>query len=358
MLPTRRAGSSKCSARCGDGSVEWGSAIAATNSSWNRGSVAVSILVTLRTAASISRAGARRDSARTAPAPAALPTDRDTVERTVGDQAEHHRVRPDRCGPRTRRRGGCRSIVRDARSARRAGRCPARSAALASWIARTSFWVIMRRVSLPTRTGRRRTCGRRARCGSVRSARVAEDRAVGVDDAGEEQLARSPRRCPTRTRPVTRRGGRRRTPARHSSARRRSRGTRGSSVARIDAHALDRAGGRSLPAADLRAFERRTGRARCGPDAVSAVPSTISALVPMSTRSCGCVGAVGPLARASRPRCPRPTCPAMHGRTYTGALRSRESESRGRRCDRVVGGRARTARSRAASDRFRARGGA
>ena len=53
-----------------------GSAIAATNSSWNRGSVAVSILMTRRTAASIS-ARSRRDSrARTAPAPAALPTER------------------------------------------------------------------------------------------------------------------------------------------------------------------------------------------------------------------------------------------------------------------------------------------
>ena len=48
---------------------------------------------------------------------------------------------------------------------------------------------------------------------------------------------------------------------------------RGSSVSRIDAHALDGAGRRALAAADLRAFERGTGRARAGQRGAGGCPA-------------------------------------------------------------------------------------
>ena len=93
MRSNRVLGRSRPRARCGVGAVACGNAIAATNSSWKRGSVAVSILTTSRTRPAPSRRAASRDSsACTAPVPAALPTARTRVERAVGNQTEHHRV--------------------------------------------------------------------------------------------------------------------------------------------------------------------------------------------------------------------------------------------------------------------------
>ena len=78
--------------RCGDGAVACGNAIAATNSAWNCGSVAVSIFTTARAALSISSRACIDSNARTAPAPAALPTERTASTGAVGNEAEHERV--------------------------------------------------------------------------------------------------------------------------------------------------------------------------------------------------------------------------------------------------------------------------
>ena len=56
------------------------------------GSSAVSIFSIRRTTLSISVRAAALRSAMRAPVPAALPAERDLVERAVGDEAEHHRV--------------------------------------------------------------------------------------------------------------------------------------------------------------------------------------------------------------------------------------------------------------------------
>ncbi len=87
-----RSGRVTTAPRFGDGAVACGKAIAATNSSWNCGSVAVSILITARAAASSSARACIESSARTAPAPAAFPTDRTAVEGRVGYETEHQGV--------------------------------------------------------------------------------------------------------------------------------------------------------------------------------------------------------------------------------------------------------------------------
>src|SRR5262249_51247332 len=68
-----RAGSSTGSPRRGNGSAACGIPIAPTKCSWTRGSVAVSILSTRRTTASISVRASRLRSAIRAPVPAAFP---------------------------------------------------------------------------------------------------------------------------------------------------------------------------------------------------------------------------------------------------------------------------------------------
>ncbi len=91
-----------------------------------------------------------------------------------------------RCGRRTPRRDGCRRSPDDpACSTSRS--MPARRAALASWIARTSFWVTATRAVAPRRAARRRRCARPRRPGR-RGRQLAPDHAVAVDDAGEEHL--------------------------------------------------------------------------------------------------------------------------------------------------------------------------
>ena len=75
-----------------------------------------------------------------APVPAALPAARDPVERRVGHEPEHHRVqRVDLAAERAGERDLVDRLDAEWSISRRA---PAYSAALASWIARTSFWVI------------------------------------------------------------------------------------------------------------------------------------------------------------------------------------------------------------------------
>ena len=132
-------GSVTCSLTFGIGAVACGIAIAATNSSWNLGSVAVSILTTSRTACSISARSRRESSACTAPVPAALPT-----ARTLGSAQSG-------TSPRIIARSG--SMWAPNAPARRMSEIggdpacstsrsiPARSAAFASWMARMSFCV-------------------------------------------------------------------------------------------------------------------------------------------------------------------------------------------------------------------------
>ena len=81
----------QCRPRWSVGAVAWGSAIAATNSSWNRGSVAVSIFSMPRTAAP-SRAGRCRQQRHHRPGAGGVADRSDAVERAVGDEAEDHRV--------------------------------------------------------------------------------------------------------------------------------------------------------------------------------------------------------------------------------------------------------------------------
>ena len=162
---------------------------------------------------------------------------------------------------------------------------PARSAALASWIARTSFCVIVSRVAaLVEDVGERAAVGHDA---AVVRGQIAADRAVGVDDAGEEHLGDGvDDPGPADARDVAWRRTRLVGPGVGADdlAPRLER-------AGIDAHPLDGAGRRPLAAADLGALEGRPGRAGRGEQAVRS-PSTISALVPTSTSSCIDVAAV------------------------------------------------------------------
>ena len=177
-----------------------------------------------------SRSGARRPRSRRAPRATAARAPRrcrprcrrcGAIDRVaVGDEAEHDRVQRDRCGCRTRRRAARVSKLGDARRGPSAAGSPALSAALASWIARTSFCVIAHRrragPSCSTYANVRSSATTRAERARPR----AVDGAVAADDAGEEQLGdhlddaraadagdrRRPRPAPrSRARPTTRR---------------------------------------------------------------------------------------------------------------------------------------------------------
>ena len=158
--------------------VAYGNAIAATNSSWKRGSVAVSIFTTSRTASSISARRARDSSAYTAPAPAALPTERTRSTGQSGTSPSTIAWNGSMWAPNAPARRM--SVISGDPACSTSSSMPARSAALASWIALTSFCVIVRRVPSPLvqHVGERapvghdtRACGRRARRGSSRRRR-------------------------------------------------------------------------------------------------------------------------------------------------------------------------------------------
>src|SRR6185503_7150754 len=139
----RRAGSSTAFDRCVGAADAWGMAMASTKCCWKRGSTAVSIFSTVLTTRSISwRASADR-SAISAPVPAAFPA------------APTWSTRASGTSPSTRAWSGSiwlpnapASFTRSTASTPRwsiRSLAPAYSAAFASWIARTSFWVISRR---------------------------------------------------------------------------------------------------------------------------------------------------------------------------------------------------------------------
>ena len=139
---------------------------------------------------------------------------------------------------------------------------------MASWIARTSFCVmrIGARPSVPTRD-RRRRCVRPRECGHC-ARRGAVDDAVLPDDAGEVHLRDHFDDARAADAGDAGRGGglgearlvRPQVAADDLEARLQR--------LRIDAHALDGARRRALAAADLRALEGRTGRARAGEQAL------------------------------------------------------------------------------------------
>ena len=135
---------------------------------------------------------------------------------------------------------------------------PARSAALANWIARTSFWVMVSRVDpCSYRTYANVRPSATTRAGPLRE--IAADRAVGLEHSGEEHLGDG----------VDDPGS---TDARDGGI---ETGLVGPVIGTddlaprlerdgVDAHPLDGAGRRPLAAADLRTFEGRAGRAGRG----------------------------------------------------------------------------------------------
>ena len=135
-----RGGNVMMPSRFGHGAYAWGNAMAAINKSWNRGSVAVSILVTLRTAVSISRRWMRDNRVFTAPAPAALPTERTPVTGQSGTNPSTMAYTGSICAPNAPAKRMSSTSGLPACSTNKS--IPARSAALANWIARISFCVI------------------------------------------------------------------------------------------------------------------------------------------------------------------------------------------------------------------------
>ena len=139
---------------------------------------------------------------------------------------------------------------------------PARSAALASWIARTSFCVIATR-SLARR--RRSTYENVRPSSTMRGVRSAS--APWTTPSWSMMPARyisaTTSMMPEPQMPVmpVRRDRARRSPGRRDHTSTPITLRRGSSVSRVDAHALDRTGRGALAAADLRALERRAGGA-------------------------------------------------------------------------------------------------
>ena len=82
---------------------------------------------------------------------------------------------------------------------------------------------------------------------------------------------------------------------------------------RVDADALDRARRRSLPAGDLRAFERGTGRARGGEQAIAVAEHDLRVRADVDDE----VHLVAQVRASERmtPAESAPTWPAMHGST-------------------------------------------
>ena len=123
----------------------WGNASASTKCSWKRGSTAVSIFSTRRVTSSISRRAAADSSAIIAPVPAELPA---ALTRSRSQSGISPRTiawsgsiwLPNAPASRT-------SSTASMPAWSMSRRTPAYSAALASWIARTSFWVTRMRGS-------------------------------------------------------------------------------------------------------------------------------------------------------------------------------------------------------------------
>src|SRR3954452_1950081 len=135
-----RSGRVTAPARFGVGAVACGNAIAETNSCWNCGSVAVSILMTARAEAFNSVRASIESSARTAPAPAALPTERTALTGASGTSPSTSAYSGSMWAPNAPARRMSPTLSTPACIISRS--MPARSAALASWMARTSFCVM------------------------------------------------------------------------------------------------------------------------------------------------------------------------------------------------------------------------
>ena len=207
--------------------------------------MAVSIFVTPRTVSSISARSSRESRARTAPAPAALPTERTPSTGVLRHQAEHHRphrvdVRAERAGQTDvadRRVAGVLDEQLDARPQRRLGELDRAHVVLRDHQARIIVQHVGERP--PIGDDPSSTCGQ-----------LAADGAVGVDDPRRDHLGDGV------DDPRSAHAGHAGAAADHADLRLQR--------VRVDAHALDGAGRRPLAAADLGALERRTGRARRG----------------------------------------------------------------------------------------------
>ena len=201
-----------------------------------------------------------------APVPAALPAEPTLAEVAIGNHAEHHRVLDVDVAAE---RAGKPDAIDAARCRARSisSRMPAYSAAFASWIARTSFCVMLHRHVAAMQHIRERAVVGDDAIAARRDAPV--DDAVLVDDAGEVHLrddfddagAADARDAGLRRRVGESRVVRPEVAADHLVARLERHG--------IDAHALDRARRGALAAADLRAFERGPGRTRAGEQPVA-----------------------------------------------------------------------------------------
>ena len=145
-----RSGNATTCPRCEKAAVLCGNAMASTKCCWKRGSTAVSIFSTRRTTASISVRAAPDSRAMSAPVPAALPADRTWARSQSGMRPRIIAWVGSIWLPNApaRRISSTSSIASRSMSSR----TPAYSAALASWIARTSFWVMAMRgpLALPS----------------------------------------------------------------------------------------------------------------------------------------------------------------------------------------------------------------
>ena len=139
------SGSSTTVARCGLGAVAWGKAIAATNSSWNRGSVAVSILTTSRSGALHLGPPLVRQQCLDGSCTGGV-ADRPHAGSTgqSGTRPRTMALTGSMCAPKAP--ASRTSVTSGCPACSSSSSMPARSAALASWIARTSFCVMARRV--------------------------------------------------------------------------------------------------------------------------------------------------------------------------------------------------------------------
>ena len=189
-----RAGSVTTVPRCGYGAVVCGKPIASTNSSWKRGSVAVSIFSTRRTTSSISSRAAAESRARTAPAPAALPTDAHPFDRrSRGSGRAPSRSTGSMWAPNA----PARRIVVDRRRRRRAPISRSIAGAQRGLGQLDRAHVVLGDGAVgrpsPSCERRRRTCGRWRRSGGCARRSSPWIAPSVVDDAGEVQLADRPR---------------------------------------------------------------------------------------------------------------------------------------------------------------------
>ena len=175
--------------RCGNGAVLCGNAIASTKCCWKRGSTAVSIFSTRRTTPSISVRAAPDSSAMSAPVPGGIAGRPDVGRGRSRGSGRGSSRGSGRSGSRTRRPAGSRRPRRSP-SWSISRRTPAYSAALASWIARTSFWVMAIRGGPGSVAGVEDVAERPAVGHDPRRPRrqLAVDDAVLGDDPGQEHL--------------------------------------------------------------------------------------------------------------------------------------------------------------------------